>query len=78
MFTIILVSLAAVVGAFVLGHRVGKGVDITRKREVKAARLQLANVCGQLGRIESLALDNTDGFVLSVDILKITRTEPKG
>lgn len=76
-FTITLVSLAAVIGAFVLGLRIGKDVDITRKREVKAARLQLATVCGQLGRIETLALDNADGFVLSSDIMKITRNHPK-
>lgn len=74
-FSLTVVALAGIVGAFLLGHRVGKGVDVTRKREVKAARLQLATVCGHLDRIENLALDNgVDGFVLSTDILKITRT----
>lgn len=75
MFSLVVVALAAIAGAFLLGHRVGKGTDITRKRDVKTARLQLARLCGQLGRIETLALDNVDGFVLSTDILKITRTD---
>jgi hypothetical protein len=77
-FIITVAGLALSIGAFLLGLRIGKGVEVTRKREVKAARLQLAVVCGQLGRVETLALDNSDGIVLSTQILKITRTNPEG
>lgn len=76
-FSLTVVGLALSIGTFLLGLRIGKGVEVTRKREIKAARLQLAVTCGQLRRIETLALDNSDGLVLSSQILKITRTEPK-
>ena len=73
-FTLTIVALGLAVAAFLVGHRIGKGLDFTRKREVKAVRRQLAKLAGQVGRIEALALDNPDNFVLSSEILRITRS----
>jgi len=72
-FTLTIVALGLAVAAFLIGFHIGKGVGLTRKREVKAAREQLANLSGQLSHIESLAMENPDSFVMSLDILRVTR-----
>lgn len=69
-FFSILGGLALLVG----GYQLGLITSGHRRRELKAARKQLAALRNALHAVEDLALDNPDGFVLHAELLKITRS----